>query len=366
MESEAPPALDSGPTDQAGYDEGSGRKRLLRALSFRNMSAIYVLIAFIIIFSLWVPSTFLTSSTLQSVLYNNSTTALLAVGLVVPFAAGAFDISIGATVGFSAVVLGELVSHHHWTWPLGALIAIVGGGGVGVINALLVVRMRIDSIIATLAMMSVLSGLGVAIGNNAAFITFPSSFTSLGSNKVLGVTLPVWSLLAVAVAMYYVLERTAIGRSVYATGGGMEAARLAGVRTSRCIFWSLVVSGTIAGFAGVVLTARIGASEADLGPPYLLPAVAALFLGSTQFKNGRFNVWGSVVATYTLAVGVQGLSLAGASAWVPDVFDGVALAIAVAMTVRRRRVRTAMPDARAGDSVRPKPSEDVQPTIIAH
>lgn len=320
------------------YGDESQRRRLLRAVSIRNISLIYVGVAFIIIFAIWVPSTFLTQSTLQTVLYDNSTTALLAVGLVFPFAAGAFDISVGATVGFSAVILGDLATIHHMAWPLASLVAILGGAGVGAVNGLLVVKLRIDSIIATLAMMSVLTGLGEAIGNNGTFIAFPASFTNLGADSFFGLTLQVWALLIVAVVMYYVLDWTAIGRSIYATGGNAEAARLAGVRINRNLFWTLVVSGTVAGLAGVLLTARLGSSEADLGPPYLLPAVAALFLGGTQFNN-RFNVWGTVAAAYVLAIGVQGLTLAGISTWLPNVFDGVALAIAVAMTVRRRKIR---------------------------
>jgi ribose transport system permease protein len=331
----------------AHEDDETWRQRTLEALSFRNISAAYVLVGFIVLFAIWVPDTFLTTTTLKSILYENSVTAILAVGLVVPFAAGAFDISIGATLGVAAVLLGVLVTDQDMAWPLGIAITVLAGAVIGAVNGFMVVKAQIDSIIATLASMSILTGLALAIGNNRVFIDYPPGFTKLGTDSFLGISLPVWCLLVIALICWYVLERTAMGRSVSATGGGLEAARLAGVRTRQCIFWALVASATVAAIAGVVATARVGSSQADLGPPYLLPAFAAVFLGGTQFKNGRFNVWGSILATYTLAVGVAGLTQAGGPIWLPDVFNGLALAIAVSLTVRRRRIRVAEPDTKA-------------------
>jgi ribose transport system permease protein len=320
-------------------DQETFWSRARHALSFRNISAAYVLVGFIVLFAIWVPDTFLTTSTLKSVLYENSVTAILAVGLVVPFAAGAFDISIGATLGLAAVILGVLVTDQSIAWPLGIALTILAGAVVGAANGFMVTKGKIDSIIATLASMSILSGLALAVGDNRVFLNYPAAFTDLGTKEFIGISFPVWCLLIIALIVSYVLDRTSMGRSVYATGGGLEAARLAGVRTSHCIFWALVASATVAAIAGIVATARVGSSQADLGPPYLLPAFAAVFLGGTQFKNGRFNVWGSVLATYTLAVGVAGLTQAGGPIWLPDVFNGLALAIAVSLTVRRRRVK---------------------------
>jgi ribose transport system permease protein len=293
------------------------------------------------VFAVWIPGIFLTTGTLNSILYENSTSAILAIGVIAPFAVGAFDLSVGANLGFASVVLGGLVTQHNWPWPAGVAATLVVGAGVGVCNALLVIWARIDSIIATLATMSVLTGAALAVGNNAVYINFPAGFDALGVDTFLGISFPVWCVIVVALVASYVLDRTSLGRSVYATGGGAEAARLSGVRTQRCVFWALVASGAVAALAGVVLTARLGSSEADLGPPYLLPAFAAVFLGATQFKNGRFNVWGAVLATYTLATIETGLIEAGGPVWLPDVFNGVALALAVALTVRRRRIRTA-------------------------
>jgi ribose transport system permease protein len=135
------------------------------------------------------------------------------------------------------------------------------------------------------------------------------------------------------------MQRTPTGRRLYATGGNPNAARLAGVRTSRVIVLSLVSCGVIAALAGVLTSGQLGIGDPTVGPGYLLPAYAAAFLGSTQFQGGRYNVWGSVLAVLVLAVGVKGLQLAGAPVWIPDLFNGVALLIAVGMSKYQRTAR---------------------------
>ena len=142
-------------------------------------------------------------------------------------------------------------------------------------------------------------------------------------------------MIVLAVGLWYLFEHTPLGRRFYAVGGNERAARLTGINTGRIIFGSLVASALISGFAGVLLTSKLGISDVTLGPPQLLPAFAAAFLGATQIKAGRVNVWGTVLAVYVLATGIKGFQLAGANSWVNDMFYGVALAGAVALATRR-------------------------------
>ena len=156
----------------------------------------------------------------------------------------------------------------------------------------------------------------------------------------------------IATVVWFVLEQTPLGRRLYATGGNAEAARLAGVRTDRLVWGSLIASATMAGFAGVLFSMKTGTFSTSIGPGYLFPAVAAVFFGASQF-SGRPNVWGTVVAYYALAFGIKGLQLVAGpgTVWIGPVFEGTALLLAVALasrqgTIRLRRARARRPHRR--------------------
>ena len=141
-------------------------------------------------------------------------------------------------------------------------------------------------------------------------------------------------LLILAFILWWLTAHTPVGRYLYAIGGNTEAARLSGVRIERYTTLALVTSATIAGLAGVMFSSLNGPSL-DFGGTLLLPAFAAAFLGSTQLIPGRFNVWGTLLAIYVLATGVQGLQLVSGASWLNDMFNGVALIVAVALSIQR-------------------------------
>jgi ribose transport system permease protein len=256
---------------------------------------------------------------------------MLAVGLVVALSAGAFDLAIGATLGFGSILVAWLMVPRGIPMVPAIALTIVAGAVVGLVNGLLVVKARIDSFIATLGMSSILLATIAWISSSQQIPGLSNTFQKLGTTQIFGLTLPVYLMLGVALVGWYVLELTPVGRHVYATGGNTEAARLAGVRTGAVVVLALVCCGAIASFSGLLVTSALGTGDPTIGPAYLLPAFSAAFLGSTQFRGGRFNVWGTVLAVYVLATGVKGLQLAGAPIWIPDLFNGVALLLAVGL-----------------------------------
>jgi ribose transport system permease protein len=306
-------------------------EKIARALSFRNISALYIFAVMFIVFSIWVPDTFLQWNTWKALFDSQAVTAILAVGLVIALSAGAFDLAIGAELGLGAILVAWfLVDKGVGIVPAVAL-TLIAGGLVGLANGLLVTKVKIDSFIATLGMSSILLALIAWVSSSQQIVGVGSSLETIGTTEVFGLTLPVYLMLAVALVVWYLLERTPLGRRVYATGGNIEAARLAGVRVAAVVICSLVACGAIAAFAGLLVTASLGTGDPTIGPAYLLPAFSAAFLGSTQFRGGRFNVWGTIVAVYVLATGVKGLQLAGAPIWIPDLFNGAALLLAVGL-----------------------------------
>lgn len=300
-------------------------------LGFRRFSLVYVGIVIIVLFGILTPDNFLTTQNLQSILSEQAITAIVALGLLVPLSAGAFDISVGYLVGFAGVLVGWFLSHGVPVVPSIGLV-LLAGVAIGLLNSVVVVNWRIDSFIATLATGSILlAGIGWVSGNVVTF-GLPDSFTQIALTKVAGISLPFFYLIALAFVLWFVMDQTPVGRRVYATGGSPEAASLAGVRTKRIIFGSLLVSALFSTLAGILLSSNLASASPQVGPEYLLPAFAAAFLGSTQITPGRFNVWGTLLAVYVLAIGVKGLYLLGAATWVPSLFNGVALIVAVGLS----------------------------------
>jgi ribose transport system permease protein len=322
--------------DPVGVEAPVPKRKWWTALSFRNASSLYVFAVLFLVFSLWIPDTFLDGGTWRGLLDDSSITALIAVGLVIPLAAGAFNLAVGAEVGFAAILVAWLLQKHGVPVVPAIILTLLAGAGVGLLSGLLVTQVRIDSFIATLGMSSILLACIAWISDGQQILSLGSTFGTLGTNEILGITYPVFVALFVAIAVWYFLERTSTGRRFYATGGNIDAARLAGVKTTQIVVVSFVLCGVIAALAGSLVSARLATGDPTVGPAYLLPAFTAAFLGSTQFRGGRFNVWGTVVAVYVLAVGVKGLQLAGGPVWIPEMFNGVALLIAVGLASYQR------------------------------
>lgn len=315
---------------------------LLRTLGPRRISAVYLWAGFLILFALLKPGVYLTSVTIRLIFSEGAVTCLVALAFLIPLVAGAYDLAVGALMSTS-VAIGVWVQLHTSLPPTaGALISVAACTLLGGVSGFIVVRLKVNSFIATLGVSQVLLALVLLISGNQQLVSsYPSSWTKLALDDVAGVPLVVIYLLVIAAVLWYVLEHTHIGRYLFAIGGNPEASRLSGVPTDRLIWGALATSGAISGLAGVIYGMRVGTFDASVGPGYLFPAVAAVFLGASQLSQ-RPNVWGTLIAYFALAFGVQGLALSSASAavWSQPLFQGVSLIVAVAITtlpaLRRR------------------------------
>jgi ribose transport system permease protein len=301
-------------------------------------------------FSIWVPSTFLTRLTFSSTLSTNVVVGLVSLGLVFPLVTGVYDLSIGFTLGLSSTIVAVLnVNEGMAAWEA-VVVAVIVGVLIGCVNGFLIVKLHIDSFMATLGMGSVLGGLILLIGGANQIVGLSVGLGNLAAHQWFEISLPVFLLIVIALVMWYVLEQTPSGRFFQATGGGKDAARLAGIQTDRYIFLSLIVSAVMGTIAGIVLTAQLQSSSPDYATQYLLPGFAAAFLGATQLKRGRPNVWGTLIAVFVLGIGTEGFNLVGVQSWINDVFYGAALLIAVGLSVFQRRPKsvTVTPDGTDG------------------
>ena len=286
---------------------------------------VLTLIFFVVLFSILLPDTFFTFGTFRTIISSRAILIILTLGLTIVLVVGAFDLSVGAVLGFSAALV--VILNASWGWPI--LLAIVAtlviGVLVGLVNAFFVVRIGIDPFVTTLASGAILLGLTLAITGGRVVAGLDRGLVDFARAKVLGLPLLFFIGMILAACLWYVLEHTPLGRHMYFVGDVPESARLAGLPVDRIKVGAFVAAGVISAIAGILQAGILGLEDPSVGPQFLLPAFAGAFLGATTIHVGRFNAWGSVVGVYLLVVGVTGLQLLGAEAWTQQAFNGVAL-----------------------------------------
>jgi ribose transport system permease protein len=305
-----------------------------RALVARRFGGFWVLGAMVVAFSIAIPNVFLTPLTLQTTLGDSAITGLLALGVMLPLVTGIFDLSIAQVAGFAMVLASWLEVRHDLGTLEICVITLAASAMFGLVSAVLVTKLSVNSLVATLGVSTVALGITEVIaGGNAILPRFDPAFVEFGRGSIGSIPLPFIYVLMIALAMHYVLGYTTLGRRLHATGGNPVAARLAGVNTQRLQVLVLIASARMAGFAGLVLATKVGVATDSTAGAFLFPAVAALFLGATQIKEGP-NPWGTVLGVIILATGIKGLQLMGASPGVGNFFSGAVLLIAVAISGR--------------------------------
>jgi len=296
-----------------------------------------VLILMLIIFSVLLPETFPTIDNLRVTLVTQAVLVIVAIGLTFTLATGEFDFTFGPIVGFSACLCGHLTSQQGWALGPAVIATFACCALVGLINGFFVIRIGISSLIATLAVGMTL--VGITLGFTQSNVVAPPAreLTWFATSELFGLPYPVYLSFLIAALAWYVYEHTPIGRYFYFVGEGDRAARLGGLPVDRVRMIALMITALVSGAAGMLSFGRLGSADPNIGMTYLLPVTAAVFLGATTIKPGRFNAWGTVVAVYVLVIGVTGLQLLGADIWMENVFYGAALLAAVTFAALLRR-----------------------------
>jgi ribose transport system permease protein len=272
---------------------------------------------------------FLTTANFEDMASVVPVSMLSALGLMIPLAAGDFDLSVGPVLGIAGALLVFLNVLKHQNIVLSILITLVAAILMGVANGTLVVVFKLNALIATLATGTIFAGLTLVVLNNQTVSGVSSTFQNVTLASVVGVPDPFIGVLLLAAVLWFLHQHTPIGRQLTMAGEGRDAARLTGIRVDRIRFASFVIAALFYGVAGIVLIGQIGAADPTSGSSYTLPAFAAAFLGATAIQMGRFNVWGTVIAICFVEIGVTGLALLGLQSWIVQVFQGGVLLVAV-------------------------------------
>jgi len=323
---------------------GTASPRRAGNSGFLSRYALVVLLFIVLaLFSALLPETFFTHANLVALVSGQIPVLILALSLCITLTAGEYDLSVGAAAGFSSVLVVVMISDTGMPFWLAVFVLLLLGITLGTLHWFFTSTMGINSFIVTLGTSTLLAGLTLLLSGGGT-ISAPKGFDAnvLYSYRLADIPLAAFVTLALAGVVWVAFERTGPGRHLLFVGQGDSIARLAGLRVARIRWAAFTLGAVISMLCGLVLTAQIGAANPGIGGNLLLPAFAAVFLGATTVRPGRFNAAGTVVAFYLLNAGVTGFQLLGAESWVEQVFNGAALILAVSfariVTIRQERM----------------------------
>ena len=278
---------------------------------------------------------FATRGNLLQILDQQSATLIIAAAGTLVLVAGGIDLSVGAVYGFAAVTAGNFAPHHSAGF---AIVAGIGAGLlVGLLNGVVVTVLRINSLIATLAMAFIINGCSSLVAGGNLLVFFDkTTLQDYAQTEFLGVKTSIWTMLAAVVALGLLLATTKWGRYMYAAGGNPEAARLAGVRVDRIRILTFALSGMAAGLAGVIDTAKVLTAQATSNDTLTFTVLAAIVVGGTSILGGEGAVWRSVVGVLFIALIGNGYLLLALDPLYQQITLGVLLLLAVALDALAR------------------------------
>ncbi|MCW3005622.1 MAG: sugar transporter permease [Solirubrobacterales bacterium] len=316
-----------------GSPMGPTRPSFLSPRTLQRHALLIVLGILTVILSLSTPS-FFTSQNILNLLDQVAVIGVVACGMTVVMIAGGFDLSVGAVVALSAVVIAIAA-------PAGGVVAIAAGiaaaAVVGLVNGGLISKARVNPFVVTLGMMTIIRGLSLVISDGHSVYDLPSWFGFLGASDVGPVSWGIISFVVVAVGTHVMLRHSRYGRTLYALGSNEEASWLAGINTGRAKTLAYVISAALAGFAGLILAGQISEASPIAGQGYELQAIAAVIIGGTRLGGGAGTIIGTVIGALMLGVIDNGLVLLGVAPYWQGVVQGSIIIAAVGLAAYEKR-----------------------------
>lgn len=325
----------------AAFEKSSGQ-RLIREIAYRY-GAIITIIGVIIFFSI-VNEHFFTYSNFRDILRSSSIVTLLALGVTFSLVVDGFDVSVGSTTSLATIAAASALVLHRQELAVALLIPLLCGIAVGLLNAFLIVKIKLPDLLATLAVMYVVNGIQLTYtegyslyeGMPGATGKFIPSFLYIGQGDLWGVPVSVLLMLLFVIVAYLFLEYTTMGRNMYMIGGNPEAAHLFGIPVNRYRVYAYAISGLFAALGGIILASRIGTGQVSAGAPLLMDAVAAAYIGYALFGEKRPSILGTLLGSLLIGILLNGLTMMNVPYFAQDIVKGVILVIALAFSFLRK------------------------------
>ena len=302
-------------------------RRIGAVFAFRESILILVLVVGGIIMTAASP-VFLTWANLEAILLGLSVEGTIAVGMVILLVSGGLDLSVGSTLAFTGVVCGlALVAG---TPPVIAItLSLIAAFCVGLVNGLLIAKLKMNPFIITLGMMITIRGLLLVIAGGRAVLNLPDSFTVVGQGKFLGIQYPILVVIAVTVIGDLLLRNTRFFRQNYYVGGKEQAARLSGIKVDFIKIFNYCLIAVMAGISGLMITARFGSSSVTVGSGIELRVITAAIIGGASLNGGEGSVLGALLGALFMGMLANSLNLLGVDVYWQNLVTGMMLILAV-------------------------------------
>lgn len=324
--------------DRAPAEEATGLWTRVRSLASGRLGSAGVLgaLVLVMIVSSFVSPRFMTTANLLNVMQQIAIVGVLALGMTFIIITAGIDLSVGATLALASVVSASMVTQYGML--TGILITLVLGAVIGLVNGLGVVWGGIPPFVMTLAMMAVVTGTAFIYSGGLPVAVRSPEFIQMGVGRLWGIPTPAIVFIVLAIICSFVLRRTVFGRSVYAVGSNVEAARLSGVPVGTTTVMVYVIGGVLAAVGGMLYTAQLAAGNATAGGTISLDVIAAVVIGGTSLFGGVGIISGTFIGSAILGVLSNILNLAGVQTYVQEVAKGLIIigAILVQLQVGKR------------------------------
>jgi ribose transport system permease protein len=308
---------------------------LRRVAAFREFVLIIVLIVMGIAMGIASP-VFLDIGNLEAILLSLSVEATIAVGMMLLIISGGLDLSVGSILGFTGVVTGLSLQAGIPT-ILSIIIGLIAALSVGLINGLLVAKMKINPFITTLGMSITIRGLLLVIAKGRAVLNLPPSFTVIGQGDLFGIQYPIFIMLAIVIVGDILMRNSRFFRQSYYIGGNEKAAGLSGINVDFVKIANYCIVALLAGVAGLLITARFGTSSVTVGTGVELRVITATIIGGASLNGGEGSIFGAFLGALFMGVVANALNLLGVDAYWQNLVTGLILIIAVLFDVINER-----------------------------
>jgi ribose transport system permease protein len=303
----------------------------------KRYGTLFAFFALLVLFSVLQGRVFFTLRNFINITQQISILMMVAIGATYILAIAEFDLSLSSMVSFVGIVAAGMMASG--THPLlASTVALSLTVLFGILNGLLVAALRLPSFVTTLATGTLLGGITFWYsGGTIIFSGIPRSFTVLGQGSLGRIPFSSLLMFVLLFGSSYLLLRTTLGKAIYAVGGNEVAAWYSGIRVSRVKITAFFLAALHSGLAGIVLTSKLGSAHPTGGGGYLMPSYAAAFLGTTLFREGEANIWGTFVGALIMGVLANGLTILNVPYFLQDIFTGMILVGALVLRTSRER-----------------------------